>query len=129
MTPVFWCQRRKPDASGGTASAARGDRLHGAAWRQRRDSTEAEIRATAARLVERTRERHVRVAPVIEPTDAYRRFARLMPFVPTAGQAQSVRAIREDLAAGHPMLRLVCGDVGFGKTEVALHAAALVAFA
>jgi transcription-repair coupling factor (superfamily II helicase) len=51
-----------------------------------------------------------------------------MPFVLTPGQAQAVRAIREGLVTGHPMLRLVCGDVGFGKTEVTLHAAALVAF-
>jgi transcription-repair coupling factor (superfamily II helicase) len=112
----------------GVGGAVRPDRLDPATWRQRRDAAENEIQATAAKLVAGMRERLTRAAPVIEPTDAYRRFTRLMPFVPTVDQAVAVRSIRQDLAAGHPMLRLVCGDVGFGKTEVALHAAALVAF-
>jgi transcription-repair coupling factor (superfamily II helicase) len=52
-----------------------------------------------------------------------------MPFAATPDQAQAIRSVQQDLAAGHPMLRLVCGDVGFGKTEVALHAAVLTALA
>jgi transcription-repair coupling factor (superfamily II helicase) len=113
----------------GVGGAVRPDWLDAATWRERREKTESEIQATAVRLVAQTRAREARPAAIIEPTDAYRRFTRLMPFVPTADQARAVLSIRQDLAAGHPMLRLVCGDVGFGKTEVALHAAALVAFA
>jgi transcription-repair coupling factor (superfamily II helicase) len=50
-----------------------------------------------------------------------------MPFAASPDQARAIRFVRDDLAAGRPMHRLVCGDVGFGKTEVALHAAAIVA--
>jgi transcription-repair coupling factor (superfamily II helicase) len=105
------------------------DRLEGSAWRERREQTEREIEATAASLVEQMREREAQSAPVFELTPAYRRFVRQMPFAPTADQVQAIRAVQQDLAAGHPMLRLVCGDVGFGKTEIALHAAAIVALA
>jgi transcription-repair coupling factor (superfamily II helicase) len=50
-----------------------------------------------------------------------------MPFAASPDQARAIRSMRDDLAAGRPMHRLICGDVGFGKTEVALHAAAMVA--
>ena len=75
----------------GVGSAARLDRLDPPTWRQRRDAAESEIQATAAKLVAGMRERQARTAPVIEPTDAYRRFTRLMPFVLTADQAVAVR--------------------------------------
>ena len=113
----------------GAAGTVRPDRLDAATWQERREQTEREIETTAARLVARARERMARTAPVIEAADRYRRFARRVPFPLTADQMRAIREVQRDLAAGHPMLRLVCGDVGFGKTEIALHAAAIVAFA
>ena len=49
------------------------------------------------------------------------------PYRETEDQARAIEAVKEDLEAPHPMDRLVCGDVGFGKTEVALRAAFAVA--
>jgi transcription-repair coupling factor (superfamily II helicase) len=105
------------------------DRLEGTAWRERREQTEREIATTAATLIAQMREREAQPAPVIEPGEKYRRFVRAMPFAPTPDQASAIRSVQQELAARHPMFRLACGDVGFGKTEVALHAAALAGFA
>ena len=67
---------------------------------------------------------------MLEPDPAaYERFAAGFPFTETADQARAIAAVRDDLASGQPMDRLVIGDVGYGKTEVALRAAALAALA
>ncbi|TJX00995.1 DEAD/DEAH box helicase, partial [Neisseria gonorrhoeae] len=55
------------------------------------------------------------------------RFVARFPYFTTVDQAKAIRDVLDDLASGHPMDRVVCGDVGFGKTEVALRAAAAVA--
>jgi transcription-repair coupling factor (superfamily II helicase) len=113
----------------GAAGTMAPDRLDASAWRERRAHTERELQAIAVRLVAQVREREAQAAPVFKPADAYRRFVRAMPFALTPDQARAIRSVQQDLASGHPMLRLMCGDVGFGKTEVALHAAALTALA
>jgi transcription-repair coupling factor (superfamily II helicase) len=113
----------------GASTSFAPDRLEGSDWQQRLAQTQREIETTAAKLLAQMRERLQQPAPVIEATQSYSRFVRAMPFAPTADQALAIRAVQQDLAAAHPMLRLVCGDVGFGKTEVALHAAALTALA
>src|ERR671920_1659277 len=59
----------------------------------------------------------------------YEEFAARFAYDETEDQARAIEAVLRDLASGHPMDRLVCGDVGFGKTEVALRAAAAAAFA
>ena len=61
------------------------------------------------------------------PGPLYERFVARFPYFPTVDQAKAIQDVLDDLAAGHPMDRVVCGDVGFGKTEVALRAAAAVA--
>jgi transcription-repair coupling factor (superfamily II helicase) len=67
---------------------------------------------------------------VLEPdVAAYERFAAGFPFTETTDQARAITAVRADLASGKPMDRLVIGDVGYGKTEVALRAAAVAALA
>src|SRR5690606_9704378 len=69
-------------------------------------------------------------APVIEPQPGlYDEFCARFPFAETEDQEQSITAVLEDLARGRPMDRLVCGDVGFGKTEVALRSAFIAAMA
>src|SRR4028119_2481998 len=69
-------------------------------------------------------------APVLEPDAArYEQLAASFPHTETADQLKAINAIRDDLTSGRPMDRLVVGDVGFGKTEVALRAAAMAVFA
>ena len=104
------------------------DRIQGEAWRSKRAAIEAEIAGTAERLAEAAAARAGRVAPVMEPDRApYERLARRFPYALSSDQQRAVDAVLADLRRGSPMDRLVCGDVGFGKTEVALRAAAAAA--
>ncbi|RAK56436.1 transcription-repair coupling factor [Phenylobacterium deserti] len=106
------------------------DRLHTDSWNKRRLEISAEIDRTAAGLVELAKLRGERKAEPLEPPKAaYARFAARFPFPETPDQSAAIAAMLEDLASGRPMNRLVCGDVGFGKTEVALRAAAAAALA
>ncbi|HYF55062.1 MAG TPA: DEAD/DEAH box helicase, partial [Salinarimonas sp.] len=106
------------------------DRLDSEAWPKRRAALDAELARTAAHLVALAREREAaRVEPIRPPAAAYERFAARFPFAETRDQARAIAAVLDDLASGRPMDRLVCGDVGYGKTEVALRAAAAVALA
>ena len=101
------------------------DRLGGEAWPKRRAEVEAQIAETARAMLAMAHERETCKAPVLRPPRAaYQRFANGFPFTPTADQEAAIEATLRDLAAGRPMDRLICGDVGFGKTEVALRAAA-----
>src|SRR5436305_2450156 len=109
------------------ASASR-DRLSGEAWLRRRDEVAHEIAATAAEVSRRKHEREAAQAPRIVPPPAeFTRFIRRVPFPLTQDQQSAINETIADLARGRPMERLVCGDVGFGKTEVAFHAAMDVA--
>ncbi len=115
---------------GADAEAVTLDRLEGGAWEKRRAALDAELAQTAARLVDLARERQAaRVEPIRPPAAAYERFAARFPYPETRDQARAIAAVLDDLASGTPMDRLVCGDVGYGKTEVALRAAAAVALA
>jgi transcription-repair coupling factor (superfamily II helicase) len=106
------------------------DRLEGEAWPRRRAEVEAQIAETAKSLVALAREAGQREAPVLKARGgAYDRFVARFPYALTEDQAEAIDAVLADLASGHPMNRLVCGDVGFGKTEVALRAAAVAALA
>ncbi len=105
------------------------DRLHGDAWHRRRDEIEAQVIETAEALAAAATRRANTKAPTIEPSPAYTRVVERFPYPPTPDQDAAIEAVLADLAAGRPMDRLVCGDVGFGKTEVALRAAAAAALA
>jgi transcription-repair coupling factor (superfamily II helicase) len=106
------------------------DRLDSEVWDRRRARIENEIADTARRLTALTRERQARSAPKLVPAKQdYERFAAAFPYAETPDQLQAIEDVLGDLASGRPMDRLVCGDVGFGKTEVALRAAAAVALA
>jgi transcription-repair coupling factor (superfamily II helicase) len=106
------------------------DRLGSDAWPKRRAEVEAQIAETAQALVRLAQEEERKTAPVLKARGgAYDRFAARFPFVLTEDQSEAIDAVLADLACGHPMNRLVCGDVGFGKTEVALRAAAVAALA
>lgn len=115
---------------GSDADAVTLDTLSGSSWDKRKAAVATAIAATARELVALAEERAGLQAPVIEPdTAAYERFAATFPFNETTDQARAIAAVRSDLASGRPMERLVIGDVGFGKTEVALRAAAMAALA
>jgi transcription-repair coupling factor (superfamily II helicase) len=111
----------------GSSSPIKADRLDASNWQARCAEVERGLDELAMGLVQRMEARNRAVAPVIEAEPAYGRFARRRPYPLTPDQVRAVRAVQQDLARGSPMMRLVCGDVGYGKTEVALHAAALVA--
>lgn len=106
------------------------DRLGGTSWPRRRAATAKALTGLADRLVDLTRARAAATAPrLVPPARDYERFVARFPFLPTPDQAEAVRAVLADMASGRPMDRLVIGDVGFGKTEIALRAAAAAALA
>ncbi len=103
-------------------------RLGSDQWDKARRKAAKKIRDVAAELLELYARRAARVGQSLKVTpDDYRAFAAGFPFEPTVDQAQAIDAIVEDMTSLKPMDRLVCGDVGFGKTEVALRAAFVAA--
>lgn len=114
---------------GGEGGAAL-DRIGGEAWRRKRDEIEAEVTRTAAALAEAAAARDRAVAPeIVPPADRYAQVTRRFHYPPSPDQRAAIHAVLADLARGRPMDRLLCGDVGFGKTEVAIRAAAAAALA
>ncbi|TXM72335.1 DEAD/DEAH box helicase [Methylobacterium sp. WL12] len=106
------------------------DKLDGGTWARRRLAAEATLARTARHMLETARERReAGVAAIRPPAREMERFAAGFGFPPTHDQAAAFDAVLTDLASGSPMDRLVCGDVGFGKTEVALRALAAALFA
>lgn len=115
---------------GADADAVTLDKLDGSSWLKRRTTIDQAMAESAKGLAALAQERASLRAAKIEPDPAaYERFAGGFPFNETADQARAIGAVRDDLASGKPMDRLVIGDVGYGKTEVALRAAALTALA
>ena len=106
------------------------DRLGGVGWQSRKAKLTKRLREIAGELIKIAALRQLKEAPAIEvPHGAYEEFQARFPYEETEDQAQSIESVLGDLAAGRPMDRLVCGDVGFGKTEVALRAAFVTAMA
>ncbi|HMR34184.1 MAG TPA: transcription-repair coupling factor [Geminicoccaceae bacterium] len=100
------------------------DRLGGVGWQSRKARIKERIRELAGELIKVAAERATREAqPIRLPDGIYDEFAARFPHEETEDQLTAIEAVLEDMASGHPMDRLVCGDVGFGKTEVALRAA------
>ncbi|MBE0692473.1 MAG: DEAD/DEAH box helicase, partial [Aquamicrobium sp.] len=104
------------------------DKLGGVAWQSRKAKLKRRLLEMAGQLIKLAAERQMRPAPVLTPPDGlYGEFSARFPYDETDDQLAAIEAVTEDLAAGRPMDRLICGDVGFGKTEVALRAAFLAA--
>jgi len=104
------------------------DKLGGVAWQARKAKLKKRLLDMAGGLIRIAAERLTRHAPVLTtPEGLYDEFAARFPYDETEDQMTSIEAVRDDLGAGRPMDRLVCGDVGFGKTEVALRAAFIAA--
>ncbi len=106
------------------------DRLGGAAWQARKARMKSRIREMASELIKIAAERHLREAPRLTAAQGlYDEFCAEFPYEETDDQRAAIDAALDDLASGRPMDRLICGDVGFGKTEVALRAAFVTAMA
>ena len=106
------------------------DRLGGGAWQARKARLKERIREMADRLIRVAAERALRKAPVLEPErHAWESFCARFPWQETDDQLRAIEDVLDDLASGRPMDRLICGDVGFGKTEVAMRAAFVAAMA
>jgi transcription-repair coupling factor (superfamily II helicase) len=106
------------------------DRLGGGAWQARKARLKDRIRDIAERLMRVAAERHLRHAPILEaPHAIWEAFAARFPYQETDDQLTAISDVIADLEAGSPMDRLVVGDVGFGKTEVAMRAAFVAAMA
>ncbi len=106
------------------------DKADGSTWWHRRGEAEREIQTAAKKLAKHIAQRRRRRAPkLVVSGPAYERFVARFPYFTTVDQGKAIQDVLDDLASGHPMDRVVCGDVGFGKTEVALRAAAAVALA
>ncbi len=99
-------------------------RLGSDQWARSKQRAARRIRDVAAELLDVYARRAARPGHRFRWSEAeYRSFENGFPFVPTADQARTIDEVLQDLAADSPMDRIVCGDVGFGKTEVALRAA------
>ncbi len=104
------------------------DRLGGGAWQAKKAKLKERIRQIAERLIRVAAERELRTAPALDPPDGiWDQFLARFPYVETDDQLAAIEDVLEDIAAGKPMDRLICGDVGFGKTEVAIRAAFVAA--
>ncbi|HWM61301.1 MAG TPA: transcription-repair coupling factor, partial [Rhizomicrobium sp.] len=114
----------------GSDEGAQLDRLGGAGWQKRKAEMKERVRAIAAELIKIAAARQLKsLAPMEPPSGLYDEFSARFPYQETEDQERAIREVVADLAAGRPMDRLVCGDVGFGKTEVAMHAAFVAAMA
>lgn len=103
------------------------DKADGSTWWARRTEAEREIQIAGKVLAKHISQRkRRRAAKLVPPGSAYEKFVARFPYFTTIDQAKAIHDVLDDLASGHPMDRVICGDVGFGKTEVALRAAAAV---
>ena len=100
------------------------DKLGSAAWQGRKARLKERINDIANSLIKTAAERSLRQGEIIHPIeDLYEDFRARFPYEETDDQMSAIESVIEDLGSGKPMDRLVCGDVGFGKTEVAMRAA------
>jgi len=104
------------------------DRLGSGAWQARKSRMKNRIREIASALIKIAAERQLNEAPRLTVAPGlYDEFSAGFPYEETDDQLAAIGAVLNDLNSGRPMDRLICGDVGFGKTEVALRAAFIAA--
>lgn len=104
------------------------DRLGGGAWQAKKAKLKERIREMADKLIRIAAERALRKAPIMDPPPgAWDSFSARFPYQETDDQLSAIEDVMADMHSGQPMDRLICGDVGFGKTEVAMRAAFVAA--
>ncbi|HBL28023.1 MAG TPA: transcription-repair coupling factor [Acidobacteria bacterium] len=100
------------------------DQLGGSSWNRTKSRVKSSMRDMAEELLKLYAERQIAQAPVMPPdTDFLHQFEAAFPYDETVDQLEAIAVIKEDLQRARPMDRLLCGDVGYGKTEVAMRAA------
>jgi len=113
---------------GSDSAEAQLDRLGGGAWQSRKAKLKKRLLEMAGGLIRIAAERKMRAARAFTPPEGlYGEFSARFPYEETDDQQTAIDSVLDDLSAGRPMDRLICGDVGFGKTEVALRAAFVAA--
>ncbi|HUG65398.1 MAG TPA: transcription-repair coupling factor [Gaiellaceae bacterium] len=113
---------------GADAKAPALSKLGGKAWQNLKSRARASVRELAGELLALYAQRRQAPGNALDLTsDWLERLESSFPYRETEDQVQAIEAVKEDLEAARPMDRLVCGDVGFGKTEVAVRAAFAVA--
>lgn len=104
------------------------DKLGSQSFSNRKERVKKDLFAMAQQLLNIASNRELKKMPkILPPHGAYQEFCARFPYVETDDQLKTIADVENDLSKGKPMDRLVCGDVGFGKTEVALRAAFLAA--
>jgi transcription-repair coupling factor (superfamily II helicase) len=112
--------------SGGEAAEVKLDKLGAKTWQDKRKRVSAEARKIAEELMQLYAQRAALAGHAFPPPDAlFRAFEETFPFEETPDQLKAIDTVLADMQAGVPMDRLICGDVGYGKTEVALRASLL----
>ena len=115
---------------GGESMHASLDKLGSSAWQNRKAKIKKRLQEIATHLIKLAAERTLRQGEIFHRNESlYQEFTARFPYNETEDQARVIEETLEDLGRGKPMDRLVCGDVGFGKTEVAMRAAFVVAAA
>ncbi|WP_298125297.1 transcription-repair coupling factor [Brevundimonas sp.] len=113
---------------GSDAEGVQLDRLGGAGWQARKAKAKARLRDMAEGLIALAAKRALKTSDAVTPPQGlFDEFCARFPYEETDDQLNAIGDVLGDLGKGMPMDRLVCGDVGFGKTEVALRAAFVVA--
>lgn len=113
---------------GSEGAEVRLDRLGGSHWQARHARLKKRIREIADNLIKIAARRHMKKGVRLDPPEGlYDEFCARFPYAETEDQDRAIRDVVRDLGSGRPMDRLICGDVGFGKTEVALRAAFIAA--
>ncbi len=114
-------------AEGGTVQL---DKLGSSSWQNRKARLKQKVKLAATELVKVAAKRAIQEAIILEALpDLYDAFCEKFPYVETEDQMHAIEDVLGDLASGKPTDRLICGDVGFGKTEVAMRAACVAATA
>ena len=113
---------------GGDEGTVQLDKMGGAGWQARKAKVKQDLMAMADDLLKIAAQRHLRPAQKIDiSSELYKEFTTRFPYAETEDQQRAISDVMKDLSAGRPMDRLVCGDVGFGKTEIALRASYIAA--
>ncbi len=113
---------------GSEAATVQLDRLGSVSWQARKARVKKRIKDIADELIAVAAQRQLKDGETMTPPEGlYEEFAARFPYPETEDQDRAILDTLQDMASGRPMDRLICGDVGFGKTEVALRAAFIAA--
>ena len=114
----------------GSGSDASLDKLGSSGWQARKANAKKRIKEIADELIKVAASRETtKIKPLEFPSDEYERFCSRFSYTPTEDQQLAIQDVENDLLSGRLMDRLICGDVGYGKTEIALRSSFIAAMA